>query len=321
LNFLLFVSLFHQLVAGPIVRYSHIAHEIENRIFSWNDFNSGVSRFCRGLFKKVAIANVAGELATPLLDSDFNTLTVFGGWYGIVLYSLQIYFDFSGYSDMAIGMGRMFGFHYHENFKHPYVSKSITDFWRRWHISLSSCFRDYLYIPLGGNRNHPIRNLFIVWAFTGLWHGASWNFVLWGLYFGILLVLEKYLIGKILSRSFVFIQHLYALFFIVLGWAIFYFTDLSSLFEFSKLLFGFKHVAIWDFRIQSLFVQNAYWLIFALIACIPIYARFKSWMSARFIYRPGVIAAIDLSINLFFFLISVILLVGSTYNPFIYFRF
>lgn len=321
LNFLLFVSLFHQLVAGPIVRYSHIADEIENRVFSWNDFSSGVSRFCRGLFKKVAIANVAGEIASPLLESDLSSLTVLGGWYGIILYSLQIYFDFSGYSDMAIGMGRMFGFHYHENFKHPYVSKSITDFWRRWHISLSSCFRDYLYIPLGGNRTHPIRNLFIVWGFTGLWHGASWNFVIWGLYFGVLLVLEKYVIGKLLSKSFTIIQHLYALFFIVLGWAIFYFTDLNSLLDFFKILLGFTNVAVLDFKIQSLFVQNIYWFIFTLLACIPFYNHFNSWLHVKFKNRSGLVAGVDISINLIFFLISVTLLVGSTYNPFIYFRF
>jgi len=179
-SFLLFISLFHQLVAGPIVRYVHIAAEIEGRKFSWDDFASGVDRFCMGLAKKVLLANAAGEAAKPFLDGHVQSLSVAGAWWGILLFGFQIYFDFSGYSDMAIGMGRMFGFHYHENFNYPYAARSATEFWRRWHISLGTFFRDYLYIPLGGNRQRfrMFANLLFVWCLTGLWHGASWNFVL-----------------------------------------------------------------------------------------------------------------------------------------------
>jgi alginate O-acetyltransferase complex protein AlgI len=319
-NFLLFVSLYHQLVAGPIVRYSHIANEIENRFFSWDDFSSGVTRFLKGLFKKVCIANVAGEIAAQFLDSDLSGLTVLGGWYGIVLYSLQIYFDFSGYSDMAIGLGRMFGFHYHENFKHPYICQSITDFWRRWHISLSSCFRDYLYIPLGGNKRYQIRNIMLVWAFTGLWHGASWNFILWGIYFGILLIIEKLVLGNLLAKLVRPLRHLYALLFVVLGWALFYYTDLSRLGDFLQVIFGLSGNSLSDYEFQSAFFSNMYWFVFALLVCIPIYQYLQDWLYRR--NEQSVFASgLNLALNLFFLISSVTLLVGSTYNPFIYFRF
>ena len=199
LKFMMFVSLYHQLVAGPIVRYSHIADEIDNRKEKLADISRGLSRFCIGLFKKVIIANVAAELvkkymgdnSAPLSMTDLSALTTGAAWFGLILFAIQIYFDFSGYSDMAIGLGWMFGFHYHENFKYPYTATSISDFWRRWHISLSSFFKDYVYIPLGGNRKHVYLNLFIVWFLTGLWHGASWNFIFWGLYFFIFISLEK----------------------------------------------------------------------------------------------------------------------------------
>lgn len=181
---LLYVSLFHQLVAGPIVRYQDIAHDIEHRQLSVRRFSEGISRFVVGLSKKVLLANTAGEISEMFLKANIDELPVLGAWFGISLFALQIYFDFSGYSDMAIGLGRMFGFNYKENFNYPYVARSVSDFWRRWHISLGSFFRDYVYIPLGGNRRHLLRNLFVVWFLTGLWHGASWNFVLWGLYFG-----------------------------------------------------------------------------------------------------------------------------------------
>ncbi|MCA9637701.1 MAG: MBOAT family protein, partial [Myxococcales bacterium] len=187
LKFLLFLSLYHQLVAGPIVRYVHIAREIAERRHTLADFSGGITRFCVGLFKKVCIANVAGQLVMRTMEVDPGGLSVAEGWFGLLMFSLQIYYDFSGYSDMAIGLGMLFGFHYHENFNYPYVARSAAEFWRRWHISLGSFFRDYLYIPLGGRRRRPIRNLLIVWGLTGLWHGASWNFVLWGLYFGVLI--------------------------------------------------------------------------------------------------------------------------------------
>ncbi len=318
-NFMLFVVCFHQLVAGPIVRYSHIAREIEERVFSVSDFSNGVTRFCKGLFKKVFIANTAGELCLQFLGQDVSQTTVAGEWFGLLMFTLQIYFDFSGYSDMAIGLGMMFGFHYHENFKHPYTANSITDFWRRWHISLGTFFRDYVYIPLGGNRHHPVRNIFIVWGLTGIWHGASWNFVLWGLYFGVILWFEKTVGLRLLQRMHPLIQHAYAVFFIVLGWSIFYFTDLSRLGSTLQVMFGFTDVPLYDFELDVAIWANAFWLVFALVMCAPLYARAHTHLQHRLsavAYQWTVVSQ-----NLLFLGVSVVLLVGKTYNPFIYFRF
>ena len=194
LGFLAYVSMFPQLVAGPIVRYSTVASELNSRRVTADDFAYGVKRFTAGMCKKVMLANSSGAVASMVLDS--TRLTVASSWLGIIMYTFQIYFDFSGYSDMAIGLGRMLGFHFGENFEYPYISRSITEFWRRWHISLSTFFRDYVYIPLGGNRYHAIRNIFIVWLLTGLWHGASWNFIFWGLFYGVLLFIEKHCLKR-----------------------------------------------------------------------------------------------------------------------------
>ena len=199
-NLLLYISMFPQLVAGPIVRYDTIAREINDRKISAEDIAEGLFRFLIGLGKKVIIANQFSEIADQFLAGNLSNLSTAGAWIGTFAYALQIYFDFAGYSDMAIGMGRCMGFHFNENFNHPYISRSITEFWRRWHISLGSFFRDYLYIPLGGNRNHQTLNILIVWILTGLWHGASWNFVLWGLYFGMLLLVEKYVILRFVDK-------------------------------------------------------------------------------------------------------------------------
>lgn len=319
LNFMLFVVCFHQLVAGPIVRYAHIAREIEERVFNVSDFSNGVTRFCKGLFKKVFIANTAGEQCLQFLGQDMGQTTVAGEWFGLLMFTLQIYFDFSGYSDMAIGLGRMFGFHYHENFKHPYTATSITDFWRRWHISLGTFFRDYVYIPLGGNRRYQMRNMFVVWGLTGIWHGASWNFVLWGLYFGVILWFEKTVWLRVLDRVPPLIQHVYAIFFIVLGWSIFYFTDLSRLGSTLKVLFGLADVPQYDFRLDAAIFANAYWLVFALVMCAPMYSRAHASLKQHLhamTYQWAVLAQ-----NLLFLGVSVVLLVGKTYNPFIYFRF
>lgn len=319
LKFLLFVSLFHQLVAGPIVRYSHITNEINIRTFSWIDFSNGVGRFCIGLFKKVCIANIAGAICLQFLDEDLSSLSVLGGWFAIIMYSLQIYFDFSGYSDMAIGLGWMFGFHYHENFNYPYIAKSITDFWRRWHISLSTFFRDYIYIPLGGNRKYFVRNIAIVWTLTGLWHGASWNFILWGVYFGIILLFEKLILNKILEKAPSIIRHIYALFFIIIGWSIFYFTDIKQLVTFLKIILGLSSNQLIDFKFQNTLMENIYWLIIALVLCCPVYFWVQKQLKTYF--NKQFSDAVNLLLNLVFFIISVSLLVGSTYNPFIYFRF
>jgi alginate O-acetyltransferase complex protein AlgI len=302
------------------VRYSHIAREIEERFFRQEDFSEGITRFCKGLFKKVLIANTAGELGSGFLDGNLSELSLAGAWYGLVLFSLQIYFDFSGYSDMAIGLGRMFGFHYHENFKHPYLSTSITDFWRRWHISLGSFFRDYVYIPLGGNQKHQVRNIFIVWFLTGMWHGASWNFIIWGLYFGVLLLVEKYVLQDFLKNLPVFLKRPYALLLIVLGWGIFYFTDFARLSEFFGVLFGFGKGGFADFTVQNIFMQNIFWFAFAILLCLPIFEWWENVLENRIkIVRLRYFLRIFVNISLF--LCSVMMLVGSTYNPFLYFRF
>lgn len=319
LNFMLFVVCFHQLVAGPIVRYSHVAREIEQRVFNIDEFSQGVSRFCKGLFKKVFIANVAGELSLQFLGLSPQEATMAGEWFGLLMFSLQIYFDFSGYSDMAIGLGLMFGFHYRENFQHPYMARSITDFWRRWHISLGSFFRDYVYIPLGGNRRNQTRNIFIVWGLTGLWHGASWNFVLWGLYFGLILWLEKQFVLRLLAWLPQPIGHAYALFLVVTGWAIFHFTDLERLHASMQLLFGLSQAPLYDFSLTSALSANAHWLAFALLMCAPVYAmvhrQMQRWLPAG-LYQAAVMAQTAALLG-----VSTLLLVGQTYNPFIYFRF
>ena len=211
LKFLMYVSLYPQLVAGPIVRYRDVETEINVRTETLAGISRGMSRFCVGLLKKTLIANFAGSLSAGFLGGDLNNLSVLGAWYGIALYAIQIYYDFSGYSDMAIGLANMFGFHYLENFNYPYVSRSATEFWRRWHISLGTFFREYLYIPLGGNRNMMIRNLLVTWFLTGLWHGASWNFVVWGLFWGMLILIEKLFLSRVLECVPRIFSHLYLL--------------------------------------------------------------------------------------------------------------
>ncbi len=320
LKFTMFVSLYHQLVAGPIVRYSHIAHEIDNRQVDWNDISEGVTRFCFGLFKKVFFANVAGELVAKYLDSDLLTLSQSAGWFGLVMFSLQLYFDFSGYSDMAIGLGRMFGFHYHENFNYPYIARSATDFWRRWHISLGTFFRDYIYIPLGGNRKNQIFNLFAVWFLTGLWHGASWNFILWGLYFGFLVGIEKLFLSKLLDKLPRFIGHVYLIIAALLGWALFYFTDLSRLKQFVLILVGQSNNPVWDFELEVVLKNHLFWLILALVCCVPVFQYIVRFLE-KYIKSNAVVRLLFIAISMVFLLICTAQLVGKSYNPFLYFRF
>ena len=320
LNFLMFVSLYHQLVAGPIVRYSVIENEINNRKFHWDDFSNGVTRFSKGLFKKVLIANVAGEIVQQFLEREIVDMTSASAWFGISMYAIQIYFDFSGYSDMAIGLGKMFGFHYDENFKHPYTSTSIGDFWRRWHISLGTFFRDYLYIPLGGNKKNVYLNLLIVWFCTGFWHGASWNFILWGLYFCVLLIGEKLFINQLLAKTHIIIKHFYALFFIIIGWAIFYFTDLAKLTDFLGLLFGTNGFVLNDAEVSTVIKENIIWLLIALLFSAPLYNYCLNKIELyknRFLNINHLI----LFLNIVMLFTSIAMLVNKTYNPFIYFRF
>jgi alginate O-acetyltransferase complex protein AlgI len=322
MKFMMFVSLYSQLVAGPIVRYQHIADEIDNRKLTADDISLGVTRFCQGLFKKVFFANVAGELARPYLEGNIDGLSVGGSWFGIIMFSLQIYFDFSGYSDMAIGLGRMFGFHFHENFNHPYTAKSATDFWRRWHISLGSFFRDYLYIPLGGNKTNFYRNLLIVWFLTGLWHGASWNFIFWGLYFGVLIAVERLFLSKFLERLPVFVSHTYLILIAIFGWVIFYFTDLSRLGSYLSVMMGFSGQAFWDIALSSQLMAHIIWFIIAIIFCMPV----TEFIESRFGHKLSdkqwqMMPYAQTVVNVVFLLVSVAFLVGKSYNPFLYFRF
>jgi alginate O-acetyltransferase complex protein AlgI len=322
MKFMLFVSLYHQLVAGPIVRYVHIAHEIDNRQVDLNDISAGVNRFCQGLFKKVFFANVAGELAKPYLDGNLDALSVGGSWFGLLMFTFQIYFDFSGYSDMAIGLGRMFGFHYHENFNHPYTARSATDFWRRWHISLGTFFRDYLYIPLGGNKINMYRNLFIVWFLTGLWHGASWNFILWGLYFGVLIALERVFLSKLLERLPRLVSHSYLLIAAVIGWAIFYFTDLSRLTSFFSVMFATGNNNFWDVALSIQVKANLFWMLLAIIFCMPV-KNFLKLRSEQYLTpkQLQIVPYAHTLLNVGMLVVSVAFLVGKSYNPFLYFRF
>jgi len=323
-KFLLYVSLFHHLVAGPIVRYKDIEQDIEKRKLSMESFNSGVSRFIIGLGKKVIIANQASEFSKAFLDMDYSSLPVIGAWAGILLFAIQIYFDFSGYSDMAIGLGKMYGFNYNENFNYPYIAKSATEFWRRWHISLSSFFRDYVYIPLGGNRKHQIRNILVVWFLTGLWHGASWNFIVWGLYFFVLLILEKFLLFKMKKIP----QILWRVYFIVailVGWVFFYHTDINQAFQFIGIMFGINASSWWSPEI-SIFLKNyMVFIVISLIACTPVakvlFDRIKEVLSKKQIGVYTVDQLIKSTVNIAILILSIVLMVGQSYNPFLYFKF
>ncbi len=317
INFLMFVSLFHQLVAGPIVRYQTIEAEMEDRKFDWADISSGVGRFCFGLFKKVYIANTAGALVSKYLETGFNDLSTAEAWFGIILFSVQIYFDFSGYSDMAIGLGRMFGFHYDENFRHPYAAISVADFYKRWHISLGKFFRDYVYIPLGGNRRMQLRNIMVVWLLTGLWHGASWNFVLWGFYFGCFMILEK-LLENVLQQTPRVLRHAYTLFLIIFSRSIFYFVDFDRLKAFTVKLFTYSG-EVKDALYTDLFA-HAYWFVLVIVLCIPWDEVFRPEHYLR-VRTEKFYAYAQPVINSAWLILSVLLLIDSTYNPFIYFRF
>lgn len=314
---LLYVSLFPQLVAGPIVRYQTVEHEIKNRTTTLDDFCYGLERFILGLAKKIIIANQMGKLADIVFsDTSFTTPVV---WLGAIAYTFQIYFDFSAYSDMAIGLGRILGFKFLENFNFPYVAKSITDFWRRWHISLSTFFRDYVYIPLGGNRcskKRQIFNMSIVWLLTGFWHGASWNFVLWGVYYLVFLILEKYVFKTIIERIPNIISHIITLLIIIIGWMLFRLEDLSVFKEviISMFNFNFSSISLSEARIyiETYFV----YFILAFVFSTPIYyvicEKFKKYKVFEVLKYIGL---------LILFIITIMFLAQSSYNPFIYFRF
>lgn len=317
INFGTYVALFPQLIAGPIVRYRDVAEQLVNRRETLEMFTRGVKLFMVGLAKKVIIANTMGTLTTNIFaTTDENG--VVGTWVGMIAYTFQIYFDFSGYSDMACGLGNMMGFEFLKNFNYPYIAKSITDFWRRWHISLSTWFKEYVYIPLGGNRKgvkRQILNLLIVWGLTGLWHGAAYNFVLWGLYYGFLLILEKFVLKKFLDRLPSFVQHIYTLFIIIIGWGLFYFTDVGQLGEFMVDLFNFGNGICGD-QAFNLIMSNMPMLIIAAVASTPLatmlYTRFEH---RRFMWIPETLYCMGV------LAVSTASLVNQSYNPFLYFRF
>ncbi len=323
-NFLMYVSFFPQLIAGPIVRYIDVAKQIEKRNSTLESIAKGINRFLIGLFKKVIIANYAGELVKNSISGNLGDVSIFGMWLSIFLYGIQVYFDFSGYSDMAIGLGKIFGFDFLENFNYPYISKSITDFWKRWHMSLSTFFRDYVYIPLGGNKKFQIRNIFIVWFLTGLWHGASWNYIIWGLYFFVLLLIEKLFLLKILKRLPGFVQHFYAIFFLIIGWVLFYFESLPKLVQALSIMFGFTKNQFITSKDMILLSNNYIFIIVAIIACLPIIKLLKSLVNKFFVENRQwdfLTTYSNAIFNLFTLFWCTSSLVGSTYNPFIYFRF
>lgn len=317
----LYMSLYHQLIAGPIVRYKDVENEIDNRVITSSNMSYGINRFIIGLGKKVLIANTAGQTATIFLNSNFSELSVLGAWLGIILYTMQIYFDFSGYSDMAIGLGRIFGFTYKENFNYPYIAKNVKDFWRRWHISLSSFFRDYVYIPLGGNKHHSIRNLLIVWVLTGFWHGASWNFIFWGLYYGVFLLLERTVLSNIINKLPSFISHFYLMMVVTIGWVFFYFLDLTQALKFISILFGFSKNAFYDIKFEVEFFNNIIFLIIAALCCTPVFKIMGNKFTELYKTKNNNIYLLHTIFNIAILIISTIMLIGQTYNPFLYFRF
>ena len=316
LTFMTYVCMFPQLIAGPIVRYETVSSELHKRDINFKKFADGFTRFLRGLFKKVLIANNIGLLFTLITSSEVNDISIMTGVLAIVSYAFQIYFDFSGYSDMAIGMGNMCGFTFLENFNYPYISKSITEFWRRWHISLSSWFKDYVYIPLGGSRVNilkNIRNILIVWILTGFWHGASWNFIFWGLYYGILLLLEKFVLKKYIDKLPDFVKHIYTIVLVFIGWMIFAFDDSKYLFGFIKAITSNKFV---DSAFLYYFKNYFLILVIATLFSLPVYPKVKEKMNNTIFT-----SLLSISIYVILFIVTLSYLVSDTYNPFLYFRF
>ncbi|MBO4450839.1 MAG: MBOAT family protein [Bacteroidaceae bacterium] len=323
IDLLLYISMFPQLIAGPIVRYGTIADNIHKRHASAQDIAYGIQRFLIGLGKKVILANQLSELSDLFLKNNLDNLSVAGSWMGIIAFTLQIYFDFSGYSDMAIGMGRCLGFKFNENFNHPYCCNSITDFWRRWHISLGSFFRDYLYIPLGGNRRHQALNILIVWFLTGMWHGASWNFIIWGMYFGLIVMVEKYTLLKIQKYIPDIILHIYSMLLVIIGWGIFYFDDFSSMVTFFNALVG-NAKELTDLLSETALFSHFWLWITAIILCLPVF-RGLSFLLTKCVPNTTLRTSIDTTAKVIFsiavLILSTALLVGATNNAFIYTRF
>ena len=318
INFGTFVTLFPQLIAGPIIKYKDLGDQIDERTCSADKFASGVRMFMVGLGKKLLIANNVGMLWEAYKAMAPEELTVAGAWLGVLAFTFQIYFDFSGYSDMAVGLGRMLGFEFLPNFNYPYISKSITEFWRRWHISLSTWFREYLYIPLGGNRCSKPRwvfNLFVVWAATGIWHGASWNYLIWGLYFFVLLMLEKFFLLKALDQAPALVGHVYTLFFVLVSWAIFGLEDFTQMTAYLRVMFGLAGAPLIDGALGYYLTSYLPILCVAAVASTPLAA-------GAFRKLPALPAkAAEAALIVAGLVVCTAYLVDGTYNPFLYFRF
>jgi len=313
-DLLTYICMFPQLIAGPIVRYETIAEELKNRTVNFQKFSSGFERFLVGLFKKVLIANSVGMLFDTIVVMPISSISILTAWLGVFAYTIQIYFDFSGYSDMAIGLGKMLGFNYLENFNYPYISRNITDFWRRWHISLSSWFRDYVYIPLGGNRCSRlknIRNILIVWLLTGFWHGANWNFIIWGLYYALILLIEKYVLKEYLDKLPIILQHVYALFLIVIGWTIFSIEDINKLIDYLKIMFSIGNSKFID--TNFLYFGRNYLLLFIISVILSIPIKIKK--------NNKFFKIIKLFVFVILFIVTISCIISDNYNPFLYFRF
>ena len=318
-KFLLYISFFPQLIAGPIVRYSTIEDEIENRKADLPDIASGFNRMILGLAKKVIIADQLSIVAERLLG-DISHASLSAAWIGATVYAMQVYFDFSGYSDIAIGLGRIFGFHFDENFKHPFMCKDITEFWQRWHISLGTFFKDYLlYIPIFGKRR-KYASLMLVWLCTGIWHGAGWNFVIWGLYFGIFIMIETLIGKKRMKRIPLIIRHIYNKIVIIIGFGIFYFEDLDELGSFFKAIFPFTSNGAISLSDRITLVNNMYLVIFAVILCFPLLSGIK-YISEKLTVSSTVSSAAATFISAVLLLLTSAMLVEQTTHPFLYFRF
>lgn len=321
----LYVALFPQLIAGPIVRYETVANEIHGRKETESDFASGIVRFIIGLGKKVLLSNQFALIADKAFDlQSAGDLPVAFAWLGAISYMLQIYFDFGGYSDMAIGLGRMFGFHFDENFNFPYIAKSISDFWRRWHISLSTWFRDYVYIPLGGNRVSKakhVRNIFVVWLLTGIWHGADWTFIAWGVYFGILLIIEKFTgLGKFLNRSKV-LGHIYTVILVLFGWVLFRAESITQAISYLGTMFGNTNSGLINDTTILYFKENLYILIIGILTCIPFSHCARAYFEKQGKVGQSILKIVEMILLAIIFFTAVSYLVKGTYNPFIYFNF
>lgn len=321
INFGAYIAMFPQLVAGPIVQYSDIEEQLNNREESIYKFGEGTERFICGLGKKVLLANNLGLIWREIKVIPTGELSVITAWIGIIAFTLQIYFDFSGYSDMAIGLGKIMGFEFLENFKHPYMSRSISEFWRRWHISLGSWFRDYIYIPLGGNRRGlaiQFRNIIIVWFATGLWHGASWNFIIWGLYFGALIFVEKLFLGKILDKVPAVIAHAYTLVLVVVSWVFFEAVTVDGALDYIKVMFGLGGNHILDGMARYTLRTNFVVLVLGIVAATPIIRSLINKLKTKHEFN-GVVAVVLCNLTVLF--VATVYLVSESYNPFLYFRF